>query len=71
MNNITISQDLTVNQIIEINPQTVSVFARCKIDSCCGCELPLEQGPNGTLDLAAVLAELNDIEPAYSACNRY
>ena len=67
MSNITISQDLTVNEIIQISPRTVSVFARHNIDSCCGGGLPLaEVAQRHGLDLAILLAELNDAEPAYS-----
>jgi regulator of cell morphogenesis and NO signaling len=71
MNSITISADRTVNQIIQANPETVSVFARYNIDSCCGGNLPLQEvADRHGLDLSALLAELNSVEPEYPACGR-
>ena len=38
-----ITADMTINEIITQHPETVAVFNRHKIDSCCGGGLPLAE----------------------------
>ena len=54
-----ITADMTVNEIITQHPETVAVFQRLGIDSCCGGALPLaEVARKHRLDFIALLAEL-------------
>jgi regulator of cell morphogenesis and NO signaling len=54
-----ITADLTVNEVISRNPQTVAVFQRHGIDSCCGGALRLaEVARKHRIDFIALLAEL-------------
>jgi regulator of cell morphogenesis and NO signaling len=54
-----ITATMTVNEIITQHPETVAVFDRHKIDSCCGGALPLaEVARKHRLDFIALLAEL-------------
>ena len=38
-----ITADMTINQIIAEHPETLAVFNRLGIDSCCGGALPLAE----------------------------
>jgi regulator of cell morphogenesis and NO signaling len=54
-----INADMTINEIITMYPETVSIFNRHGIDSCCGGALPLaEVARKHRLDFIALLAEL-------------
>ena len=54
-----ITADMTVNEIIAQHPETVAVFSRLGIDSCCGGALPLaEVARKHRFDFIALLAEL-------------
>ena len=54
-----ITAEMTVNEIITEHPETVAVFSRHGIDSCCGGALPLaEVARKHRLDFIALLAEL-------------
>ena len=54
-----ITADMTVNEIITQHPETVAVFNRLGIDSCCGGALPLaEVARKHRFDFIALLAEL-------------
>jgi iron-sulfur cluster repair protein YtfE (RIC family) len=54
-----ITANMTVNEIITQHPQTVAVFNRLGIDSCCGGALPLaEVARKHRFDFIALLAEL-------------
>jgi iron-sulfur cluster repair protein YtfE (RIC family) len=50
---------MTVNEIISQHPETIAVFSRHKIDSCCGGALSLsEVARKHRLHFIALLAEL-------------
>jgi regulator of cell morphogenesis and NO signaling len=54
-----ITAGMTVNEIISKHPETIAVFSRHRIDSCCGGALPLaEVARKHRLDFIALLAEL-------------
>ena len=54
-----ITADMTINEIITQHPETVAVFDRLGIDSCCGGALPLaEVARKHRFDFIALLAEL-------------
>ena len=54
-----ITAEMTINEIITQHPETVAVFSRHGIDSCCGAALPLaEVARKHRLDFIALLAEL-------------
>lgn len=54
-----ITAEMTINEIIAQHPETVAVFNRHRIDSCCGGGLPLgEVARKHRLDFIALLAEL-------------
>ena len=54
-----ITAEMTINEIITQHPETVAVFNRHGIDSCCGGGLPLaEVARKHRLDFIALLAEL-------------
>ena len=54
-----ITAEMTINEIIAQHPETVTVFNRHRIDSCCGGGLPLgEVARKHRLDFIALLAEL-------------
>ena len=60
-----ISDEMTVNEIVQTKPDAVAVFARYGIDTCCGGALPLsEVARRHNLDLAAVLEALNEGPPS-------
>jgi iron-sulfur cluster repair protein YtfE (RIC family) len=55
-----ITAGMTVNEIITQRPETVAVFKRLGIDSCCGGALPLaEVARKHGVDFIALLAELD------------
>jgi regulator of cell morphogenesis and NO signaling len=55
-----INAEMTINEIITLYPETVAVFNRHGIDSCCGGALPLaEVARKHRLDFIALLAELD------------
>jgi regulator of cell morphogenesis and NO signaling len=54
-----ITADMTVNQVITQYPETVAIFSKHRIDSCCGGGLSLtEVARRHRLDFIALLAEL-------------
>jgi regulator of cell morphogenesis and NO signaling len=54
-----ITADMTVNEVITQYPQTMAVFDRHRIDSCCGGALSLaEVTRRHRIDFIALLAEL-------------
>ena len=54
-----IHADMTVNQIIHEHPETVAVFRRLGIDTCCGGALPLaEAARKHRVDFIVLLADL-------------
>lgn len=54
-----ISADMTVNEIVTEHPETLPVFTRLGIDTCCGGGLPLaEVARRHRFDFIALLAEL-------------
>ena len=54
-----ITADMTVNEIITQHPETVAVFGKHGIDSCCGGALTLaEVARKHRIDFIALLAEL-------------
>ena len=56
---VEITADMTINEIITQHPETVAVFDRHRIDSCCGGALSLaEVARKHRLDFIALLAEL-------------
>ena len=62
----TISADLTVNELIQLNPAAAAVFNSYGIDSCCGGGLPLkEAAQRHGLDVNTLLAAVAN---AGSAC---
>ena len=57
---LAISEEMSVNEIVQMKPEAVAVFARYGIDTCCGGALPLvEVAIRHRLDTAAILDELN------------
>lgn len=51
----------TVNSLVREHPQTVAVFFRFGMDTCCGGELPVRAAAERhRLDLAAVLDALEE-----------
>jgi regulator of cell morphogenesis and NO signaling len=56
-----ITAEMTVNEIIQQRPQTLTVFNKRGIDSCCGGGLPLaEVAKRHRLDFIALLSELEN-----------
>ena len=56
----TIQGTMTINETIRERPETVAVFDRYGLDSCCGGSLPIEQAARRHgLDPDEVLAALN------------
>jgi regulator of cell morphogenesis and NO signaling len=54
-----ITATMTVNEVISQHPETIAVFNRHRIDSCCGGALPIaEVARKHRLDFIALLAEL-------------
>ena len=54
-----ITAGMTINQIIAEHPETLAVFNRLGIDSCCGGALPLDEvARKHRFDFIALLAEL-------------
>lgn len=54
-----ITATMTVNQIVAEHPETLAVFTRLGIDTCCGGGLPLaEVARKHRFDFIALLAEL-------------
>ena len=54
-----ITPGMTVNEIIEAAPETVSVFQAWNVDACCGGALPLEiVAERHGFDLAKLLEDL-------------
>jgi regulator of cell morphogenesis and NO signaling len=54
-----IDVDWTINEIIRRHPETLGIFTRVGVDTCCGGALPLgEVARRHGLDAAALLDEL-------------
>ncbi len=41
--NQNITKETTINEAIKLRPETVAVFSKFKMDSCCGGALPIEE----------------------------
>lgn len=55
--------DTTINQIVAAVPNTLSIFQRIGLDTCCGGALPLKMAvEHHHLSLESVLATLRTVE---------
>ena len=53
---------MTVNEIVAIHPQTIAVFNRFGIDTCCGGGVAVEDASRRDgLDIEAVLGALREV----------
>ncbi len=59
MNEVRISKDMSVNQIIRLYPASIGVFNKFNIDSCCGGSETLERAAkNAGVNVEEVLSEI-------------
>ena len=58
---IQLDQSLTINEIVARYPETIAVFNRFGMDTCCGGGVPVEEAARRDgLDLDQILAALRD-----------
>jgi len=56
-----VTKDIIVNDCIKLYPNTIGVFTRFKIDSCCGGAVSIEEAATRDgADIGALLKELNE-----------
>lgn len=54
-----ISKDMTVNQVIKLNPKVIPVFNTFNIDSCCGGSDTLEEAARkAKVDVESLIKEI-------------
>jgi regulator of cell morphogenesis and NO signaling len=57
-----ITKDMIVNDAIKLYPDTIGVFSKFRIDSCCGGAVSIEEASKrDKADLAALLEKLNEV----------
>lgn len=57
-----ISKQMIVNDAIKLYPNTIGVFSKFHIDSCCGGAVSIEDAAKrDKVDLAALLEKLNEV----------
>ncbi|MBI5048134.1 MAG: DUF542 domain-containing protein [Deltaproteobacteria bacterium] len=57
-----ITKQMTVNDAIKLYPNTIGVFSKFRIDSCCGGAVSIEEASKrDRADLAALLEKLNEV----------
>lgn len=62
MAKIEISKEMTVNQVIKLYPQSIGVFNKFNIDSCCGGSETLEKAAkNADVRIEEVIEEINKV----------
>jgi len=58
---IQLDPSLTINEIVARYPETIAVFNRFGMDTCCGGGVPVEEAARrDSLDLDQILAALRD-----------
>lgn len=58
---IQLDPSLTINEIVARHPETIAVFNRFGMDTCCGGGVPVEEAARRDgLDLDQILAALRD-----------
>lgn len=58
---IQLDPSLTINEIVARHPETIAVFNRFGMDTCCGGGVPVEEAARRDgLDLDPILAALRD-----------
>lgn len=58
---IQLDASLTINEIVARYPETIAVFNRFGMDTCCGGGVPVEEAARrDSLDLGQILAALRD-----------
>ena len=56
----TITRDMVINDVIRKHPQTIKVFNKYKVDSCCGGGAPIETtAKRDGIDVDALVKALN------------
>ncbi|MBI5327252.1 MAG: DUF542 domain-containing protein [Deltaproteobacteria bacterium] len=56
-----ITKDMIVNDAIKLYPDTIGVFSKFRIDSCCGGAVSIEEASRrDKADLEALLKKLNE-----------
>ncbi len=61
MNSAIISKDMTINSIIKEYPQTIAVFNKFRVDSCCGGGQTVEKTATADgVDVEVLLQALNE-----------
>ncbi len=56
-----VTKDVIVNDCIKLYPNTIGVFTKFNIDSCCGGAVSIEEAAaRDGADLEAMLAEINE-----------
>ncbi len=61
MNNTVITRDMTINGVIKKYPQTIAVFNKFRVDSCCGGGQAIEKTATADgVDIEGLLQALNE-----------
>ncbi len=68
MANAPITKDMIINDVIKLYPDTIGVFNRFNVDSCCGGGYSIEQtATRDGADVPALLSALNEVASAYES----
>ena len=55
-----ISEQMTINEVVHVHPETIPAFAAAGLDTCCGGALPIEVAADRhNVDLEKLLAAAN------------
>ena len=61
MNSTAITRDMTINPVIKQYPQTIAVFNKFRVDSCCGGGQAIEKTAAADgVDIESLLQALNE-----------
>jgi regulator of cell morphogenesis and NO signaling len=59
--NEVITRDMVINDVIKKYPQTIAIFNRFRVDSCCGGGVSIEKtATRDGVDVDALITALND-----------